>query len=179
MKKTLLTIGLACGLAIPAFANLGDTRAQSDNRYGTPQELGGNFLGYRVRDWWIVEWFNPSGVVEVIWYNKAHGQVTTQDINKAVNANTPRRLHRGSVWKTVRTDYVSNFRIIQCNSVDGSHVYGVGYDSTKTQFAWDIEIATSWGWEVGNKESQALDAERNGGGGDDETPTGNGSTLPL
>jgi hypothetical protein len=62
MKKlfTLLTLGLALSTT-SAFANLGDTRAQSAKRYGKPWSTKGDRAYYGTRAWFIDERFNSAG----------------------------------------------------------------------------------------------------------------------
>lgn len=79
----ILKIVLAL-VAVPvlAFANIGDTRTESANRYGKPYLVKGNVQFYHVKGWMITEWFNSSGYAELISYNKSNGNVTERE-NKA------------------------------------------------------------------------------------------------
>jgi hypothetical protein len=76
MKKLMALIAF---LPTLAFANLGDTREQSNSRYGEPIPIEHTSLVfYYTPDWLIMEWFNKKEIVESITYYRRDGLEITQ-----------------------------------------------------------------------------------------------------
>jgi hypothetical protein len=82
----LLTVTLT---AASAYANLGDTLADSGQRYGQPTRVNGNYASYRKGNWMISEWFNSAGYVVDICYYKRNGTVSKAESDGLSNANLP------------------------------------------------------------------------------------------
>jgi hypothetical protein len=92
---------VAGGTLIPtlAFANLGDTRAESEKRYGVGRDLDKAFrsyglpghegiFGYNTQDYGIKEWFDAQGICEGIVYSKLpNTSFTTNEAVKLVSEN--------------------------------------------------------------------------------------------
>ena len=87
----LLLVGAASLTAITAaFANLGDTRADSAQRYGQPTfHRGANQEVYTRGNWWIDEWFNSMGYVVDITYTKRNGSISKKETDTVTLANIP------------------------------------------------------------------------------------------
>jgi hypothetical protein len=88
----LLLIGAASLTAVTAaFANLGDSRADSAQRYGRPDwKPGQPNVGYYTRgNWWIAEWYNSMGYVVDITYYKQAGTISKKETETIQAANIP------------------------------------------------------------------------------------------
>ena len=94
----ILTAAAALALIPPtlAFANVGDTRAESETRYGVKgiewnldKEDNGMVMYHPSQDWAIQEWYNAQGVVEGITYFRLPNNtpMTIGEIKKLVLEN--------------------------------------------------------------------------------------------
>jgi hypothetical protein len=77
------------------FANLGDTRAESEQRYGVegiPWHFGKEDNGqvmYHPNRWAMLEWYNAQGIVEGITYylNPPNTPITFDEVKELVSEN--------------------------------------------------------------------------------------------
>ena len=97
----LLSLSILAGLSFaePVFADLGDTKAQSIERYGEVSEAEGNRLKFHSGDLEIEEWLSPvTRRVESIVYTSAEGGFEEGQIEAFEFANIPARSRNGE-WK--------------------------------------------------------------------------------
>jgi hypothetical protein len=105
INKVILIAASVAAIASSASANLGDTHAQSNARYGKTYRNDG-FTGISIyapkgRGWMIYEWFNENGIVEAIEYYQVNGKYITQqqgDKLTAINGIQPKG------WPKVASD---------------------------------------------------------------------------
>jgi hypothetical protein len=72
MNKLIVILTAALGLTMSAYANIGDTRHQSDKRYGTPQlQIMGDFTyrNYVKGNWNVSTGFNTKGYCVYVEYS--------------------------------------------------------------------------------------------------------------
>jgi hypothetical protein len=74
-EKTLLLLTALASLTIvnTVFANLGDTREQSNQRYGPPTQITGPCQRYELEKCIIIEVFDANGIAQGIDYMKKDG----------------------------------------------------------------------------------------------------------
>jgi hypothetical protein len=94
MKKIILSLTPLASLIMastPAFANLGDTKAQSIRRYGEISYSDGNWLCFQFVHWQLKEWVNPdNSLVElVVWTKKEVRPMTEAQMNAISEDNLP------------------------------------------------------------------------------------------
>jgi len=120
MKKFLLLLTVTL-TTISAYANLGDDRADSAQRYGQPASVYGNYANYQTGNWLITEWFNSAGYAVDIAYYKRNGTISQKEITKLQNANVssastswyPITPH-GDTTKAVARIWLSNENDYRC-----------------------------------------------------------------
>jgi hypothetical protein len=86
MKNLLLLLTVTL-TAISAHANLGDSRDDSDQRYGKPGSVNGSYVNYYLGNWIVSEWFNSTGYAVEIDYYKRTGDISQREIAKLQSAN--------------------------------------------------------------------------------------------
>jgi hypothetical protein len=131
MKKVLLTIGLACGLALTGYANLGDTLEQSCSRYGTPVSHNQNSYAFSWKHAAVSEWIDPAnGKVGMICYIKHGTKITEQEYTAFCRANLPHYLEPDSEWfRESHNDADGPFTSLQ--SKDAAYFMQFGKDYTQ------------------------------------------------
>ena len=122
----LLLVGAASLTAITAaFANLGDSRADSAQRYGQPDwKPGQPNVGYYTRgNWWIAEWYNSMGYVVDITYTKRNGSISKKETDTVTLANIPST----TGWYPIKTNSDRTKSIAQIyRSNDNAYRYESG-----------------------------------------------------
>ena len=106
----LLSLSILAGLSFaePVFADLGDTKAQSIERYGEVSEAEGNRLKFHSGDLEIEEWLSPvTRRVESIVYTSAEGGFEEGQIEAFEFANIPAGPGTASGNRTVITSELS------------------------------------------------------------------------
>jgi hypothetical protein len=154
MTKLLLTLTAALSLTISARANIGDTHADAQARYGEPDHL--NPAGdpcYYKDGWEIIQSYNVKGICYGVSYLRLDGQPVTQEQTNAFwNANfattpsqwvfqshpdTETEIHQVSYSDAV-TGY--QFWTFWQKKVDGNWFATVSFGDTKLQGA--VETTT-------------------------------------
>jgi hypothetical protein len=91
-----LTALASFSLAAAAFADLGDTKAQSIQRYGEVSAQDGNWLKFHSGDLLIEEWLSPATHrVEAIVYTSPEGGFEIAQIEAFEKANIPAQSRNG------------------------------------------------------------------------------------
>jgi hypothetical protein len=104
MKKLILSLTALASLTMistSAFANLGDTKAQSIERYGEITYSDGNWLCFQFVHWQLKEWVNPdNSLVElVVWTKKEAEPLTEAEMNAISKDNLPPEyLNENRAW---------------------------------------------------------------------------------
>ena len=97
MKKLILSLTALASLTMAnsAFANLGDTKAESIKRYGEITSAEGNWIYFTGEVWKISEWINPNnGLVEAIaWQNLKGAAITLEQMQWIEKTNLPSKYH--------------------------------------------------------------------------------------
>src|SRR5262245_45564420 len=95
-----LTLAALAVFPILARADIGDTPAQSVQRYGQPKyHKGPNIDIYLTKDWLIVQWFDPElGTAQFIEYTKNNGDFSSTERDQIMAANLPSYLLDGNNW---------------------------------------------------------------------------------
>jgi hypothetical protein len=66
---------------------LGDTKQQAVTRYGDPYYSWGHILYYKTKGYIISQWYNESGICEIVGYSRLQGSIEKIDLDKILNAN--------------------------------------------------------------------------------------------
>jgi hypothetical protein len=102
MKKLLLFTLAALASSTTLYANIGDTLAQSNARYGEPQHHQGNLYYYVTGGYLIAELVDAStGVVEYIEYTKGKGVIDADETAKILSENLPAYPLQQDHWEVV------------------------------------------------------------------------------
>jgi hypothetical protein len=132
MKNILLTLKLSAltlvSLPTFAFANLGDTHAQSAARYGKAFKEEGftGLTGYtpKGKGWMIIEWFNENGLVEAIAYYQVSGNpISQKQMDMLCEINNVRASH----WNKINGEAAGN-------------VWLSGDSNWRSELSWDGTI---------------------------------------
>jgi hypothetical protein len=105
MKHALLAITAVSLYGSRTYANIGDTRQGSQDRYGAPVTTTGNMVNYHSKGWIISEWFNPAGYAEGIWYYKQHGKIERKETDAFYKVNLPAEMVGPDNWFEIDTDH--------------------------------------------------------------------------
>ena len=85
-----------------SFANIGDTKKQTIERYGGVTSSDGNWMCFQFVHWQLKEWVDPNnGLVElVVWTKKEVEPMTEAEMNAISDDNLPSK-YRGNngVWR--------------------------------------------------------------------------------
>jgi hypothetical protein len=120
MKKTLLILTAALGLTISAHANLGETKAETVERYGRIDDSQGNWIRFNRQSWVINEWINPdSGLVEIIDFIK-NSVIEKQETDKILSQNLLPEYLDTSAWIKLPEERSEN-------AMSGSHISKIWY----------------------------------------------------
>lgn len=169
MIRKVINIGLALmASAVCAHANMADTRAESDTRYGQPIKVVGSWLVYHCRGWVITEWLNADGLVEAIYYMKQHGNVTKEEFQKFYQVNLPAYMQGQDNWTELQAN-ASNYRV--WTSLDEVWRYESGAEQRgKYTYAY-LNIMTT-------RACAAITSQQNGNSNETK-PVTNTEILPL
>ena len=144
MKQLIISlVAGAVAVLVPglAYAQLGDTLAETCAHYGQPVHHDGNSYSFRIGKWGIIEWLNPNtGHIEAIEYSL---QVSDTKIGEdkyveLVSANVPKSYSDSALWNRndYRWDTILNNWFCCSESKDGIYYieFGKSYSENRKHF---------------------------------------------
>jgi hypothetical protein len=99
LKKLISAFLVTAFFPSLAFARLGETQAQSIQRYGQPTKTAGNLSFYAWNGFEVIEAYNDGGKAIVSAFVKRNGPITKEEATDLDNENAPRRSSQEH-WET-------------------------------------------------------------------------------